>query len=43
MDSIDDQRSEIIELAVATEATCGAWGIYTDEVLMRSMHGLDDD
>lgn len=43
MNRTDEARLDVIELGVATEATRGASGIYSDEVLMRSMPGLADD
>ena len=43
MNRTDEARSDVIELGVATEVTKGAWGIYSDEVLMHSMPGLSDD
>lgn len=43
MKRTEEERSNVIELGVATEATRGSWGIYSDEVLMRHMPGLSDD
>ncbi len=43
MNRTDEERPDVIELGVATEATRGSWGIYSDEVLMRHMPGLSDD
>jgi hypothetical protein len=33
-------RSGLIDLGTATEATRGAWGIFSDEVLMHEKPGL---
>jgi hypothetical protein len=35
--------SELIDLGAATEATRGAWGYFSDEVLMHEKPGLSTD
>ena len=36
-------RTDLIDLGMATEATKGAWGIFSDEVLMQEKPGLAND
>ena len=36
-------RSPVIDLGSATRETKGAWGAFSDEVLMHSMPGLAKD
>jgi hypothetical protein len=39
----DESVQDLIELAIASETTKGAWGSFSDEVLMHEMTGLSDD
>jgi hypothetical protein len=39
----DENNHDLIELAIASETTKGAWGNLSDEVLMHEMRGLADD
>lgn len=34
---------DLIDLGTATEETKGAWGAFSDEVLMQHMPGLSND
>lgn len=36
-------RSVVIDLGSATRQTKGAWGTFSDEVLMHNMPGLAND
>ena len=36
-------RSRVVELGPASEVTKGAWGHFSDEVLMREFPGLSND
>ena len=38
-----DETEDLIELAIASETTKGAWGNFSDEILMHEMVGLSDD
>jgi hypothetical protein len=35
--------TELIDLGAASEATKGAWGYFSDEVLMHEKPGLSND
>lgn len=39
----DEIAQDMIELAIASKETKGAWGSFSDEVLMHEMAGLSDD
>ena len=43
MERKKEARSDLIEMGAASEATQGAWGNYTDEVLRHEMPGLSRD
>lgn len=36
-------RGHLIDLGAATRETKGAWGVFSDEVLMHNMPGLAKD
>jgi hypothetical protein len=39
----DEVQTDVIDLGAATEATKGAWGMFSDEVLMHEKPGLSTD